>query len=153
MLKKDPVQLSFALAGVRTPLRAQQASAGRPATQDEPFCHEALALTRRLVLQREVELDVRRAPTCLPSPAPRTCLRGTTVRAAIVLTRRVVLQREIAMDVGSPHPCVPAGLPCVCVRTCRISVHVFADTFDLQPDSAEPWACFALEQSSAEGCF
>lgn len=53
------MQLSFALAGIRTPLRAQQASAGRPATQDEPHCHEALALTRRLVLQREVELDVR----------------------------------------------------------------------------------------------
>lgn len=59
VLKKDPVQLSFALAGIRTPLRTQQASAGRPATQDEPHCHEALALTRRLVLQREVELDVR----------------------------------------------------------------------------------------------
>ena len=59
VLKKDPVQLSFALAGIRTPLRAQQASAGRPSTQDEPHCHEALALTRRLVLQREVELDVR----------------------------------------------------------------------------------------------
>ncbi|KAK9827311.1 hypothetical protein WJX81_003519 [Elliptochloris bilobata] len=58
VLKRDPVQLPFALAGVRTPLRAQQASAGRPATQDEPHCHEALALTRRLVLQREVELDV-----------------------------------------------------------------------------------------------
>ena len=56
------MQLSFALAGVRTPLRAQQASAGRPATQDEPHCHEALALTRRLVLQREVELDVRPMP-------------------------------------------------------------------------------------------
>ena len=68
MLKKDPVQLSFALAGVRTPLRAQQASAGRPATQDEPFCHEALALTRRLVLQREVELDVRRAPPACRVP-------------------------------------------------------------------------------------
>jgi len=74
-LKKDPVQLSFALAGVRTPLRAQQASAGRPATQDEPHCHEALALTRRLVLQRDVELDVRRLPPACPN-APGGGLEG-----------------------------------------------------------------------------
>ena len=112
-LKKDPVQLSFALAGVRTPLRAQQASAGRPATQDEPHCHEALALTRRLVLQRDVELDVR-------PPFPRArCAWGWPGGPCRSALQRPVRQHSAAAAVSSAAAC-PGRLrvAVVCTHPC-----------------------------------
>jgi len=108
------VQLSFALAGVRTPLRAQQASAGRPATQDEPHCHEALALTRRLVLQRDVELDVRRPRPRAPA-APGGGLQGPAWGALPAL--------RLSARSGSTAPPPPSALLPHTRGRLRMAVH------------------------------
>ena len=59
---KEGVTIAFSPSGVRAPQRAQQASASRPATQEEPFWEEATAFTRRHALQRNVEVEVCSGP-------------------------------------------------------------------------------------------
>ncbi len=53
-IPKEGVCIAFSPSGLRTPQRAMSGSAGRAATQAEPFCDEALAFTREHCLQREV---------------------------------------------------------------------------------------------------
>ena len=53
-IPKEGVCIAFSPSGIRTPQRAMSGSAGRAATQAEPFCDEALAFTREHCLQREV---------------------------------------------------------------------------------------------------
>lgn len=57
LLPKEQVVIAFSPSGVRAPVRA----GGPTGAKGEPYAEESLAFMRSLVMQREVEVEVRRA--------------------------------------------------------------------------------------------
>ncbi|KAI3435969.1 hypothetical protein D9Q98_002027 [Chlorella vulgaris] len=57
-IPKEGVTLAFNPSGVRCPQRGMAASAGRPATEEEPYWEDALRFTREHCLQRDCEVEV-----------------------------------------------------------------------------------------------
>ena len=53
-IPKSTAIINFIFAGIVCPRSAPKGSK----TADEPFCHEAAAFTRRMLMQREVQIDV-----------------------------------------------------------------------------------------------
>lgn len=56
-IPKETVVLTFLLGGINCP-RSARAVGGNVSGVSEPFAEEAMQFTRRLTLQREVELEV-----------------------------------------------------------------------------------------------
>ncbi|KAG2491495.1 hypothetical protein HYH03_010073 [Edaphochlamys debaryana] len=57
-IPKEGVTIVFAPSGVKTPSRPQPAGNGKPAVQGEPFADDAIAFTREVMMQRDVEVVV-----------------------------------------------------------------------------------------------